>query len=200
MSEIWFDSAGARWPLFGAFALVFFLLLAWNLSYLRNREVLGHRTDLAIVVFNSIALLAIGVALFVQVRASSIRFYYEKNEVAWNVSRSTFRRENTCELAAEYLGTWQVMSRENPTLAQDFPAGWITFHRNLTFDAANSKMSASESGHWSPNEWMPIIWLSSDTWGDSIWEPSFSEDGTLVLATPAFEPDPVTTVTLRRLR
>lgn len=198
MSEIWFDSGGTRWPLFGVFALVFLLLLAWDLTYLRNPNVRKRHTDLAIVVLNAVALLAIGIALTAQVRASSIRFYYRQGAAAWNTSGSPFGSSNTCELASKYLGTWEVVSRKKPTWAQNFPSEWIEFHRDLTFDAADSDTPMRGSGWWSPTGWTSILWLSSDAWGDSIWEPSFSEDGILLLATPSFEPDAVTRVVLRR--
>ena len=72
--------------------------------------------------------------------------------------------------------------------------------RLMTFEGADSKMGPRESGRWSPYSRPSVIWLSSDTWGESIWEPAFAHDGALLLTTPSFEPDAVSTVTLRRAR
>jgi len=200
MTEFWFEPAGASWPLFGSFSLVFLLLFVWNASFLRNGGVRRRKTDLAIVLLNGAAVLSTAYALNAQVRAADIDYYYGESDASWNASTPPFGSETRCQDASRYAGVWEVVDRVKPTRDQDFPSGWIDFRGDLTFEASESAALGSESGAWSPESVTGVIWLESEAWGDSIWEPSLSSDGELTLATPSFEPDAVTTIRLRRVR
>jgi hypothetical protein len=167
--EFWTTPHERTWPLFGAFALVFFLLFVWNaVAWLdRSARTLPDRT---ILVLNAAALIAIAVAHFRLADLAELGHYQENQGYAtWNRSASLYG-SNECEDAKPYLDRWEVVSVEVPFLGQPFPYAWIEFRRDLTVVASTKSAREPIRGSWSPpGRWRSAGWIWADT-VEGLWE------------------------------
>ena len=199
--EFWIASFIPSWPLFGSFTLVIFLLFLWNSACFVAPEI-RTRTDRAILVFNAIALVAIGIVLARLIDVGRIEYYSAEGGYAdWNRTVGTgsliVAHDNPCEDAKPYLGTWDVVQADVPFRGQEFPFCWIEFRRDLTFTASEGRFSEPLHGHWSPpGHWRDYGWIST-TELDGIWSWNL-EGARLTLTTSVRMELPETRIILER--
>lgn len=167
--EFWFTPYDGEWPLFGIFALIFFLLFVWNAVTWRNRDA-RSAVDRTILVANGATLVAIGVVLWSLVGAAEVDQYKQQGSYAeWNETAPTFGITDICEVAKPYLGTWEVASADIPPGGQTFPYHWIEFRRDFTFAASLGRFREPVEGKWRPqSKWDLGGWISNGE-DDGYW-------------------------------
>lgn len=195
---LWTAPSAGAWPLFGSFAVVFALLLAWTIAVsidLRRARWL----DRGLVVAGGIAVLVVCAGLWsvldsMQRQSDDDAGAYS----AWLRTPEWPVFDDACRLAQPYLGTWNVVSIEAPFLGQTFPYERVELRRDWSLTAGRSRFGRSFDGHWHPSDRRRGSpgWLSTDE-VEGIWDWTLSGDR-LTLKT-WFEMDqPTSTVVLER--
>lgn len=199
LEEFWVLPNGHRWPLFGSFALVFLLLMAWNVLVWFDAR---GWVDRALVVANGLALVSITFSLLGLLGLVQLEHYKRSGGYAtWNRTPPEFFADITCEVADSYLGTWEVESEDAPFLGQTFPFSSIELRRDLTFSGSRGRFVDPVPGRWEPsgtNHWGAAGWIvSEEVYG--IWNFQLGEEGSrLTLTTPEQMEIPVSRVVLVR--
>ena len=193
--EFWIDTAPSRWPLFGVFVFVFFLLAAWTACLI----LVANRTDRRFLMLCGAATLLIGFGLVSVSNSMEVIYLQETNGFAqWLQNPDARWDRRVCDDAKPFLGEWRVVYVESPFLGQQFSYETVELKRDRTFLASNGRFREPTEGYWNPpSTWDDVgtIWTSEQ---DGVWV--FDLEGIrLTLTTPVALEEPISTVILERM-
>ncbi len=153
-AEFGATSAADALPLLAAFAPVFLLLLAWQVTLFWT---LGRQLSIAgkvIGAANSVLIVALGLSMWGSLDPIWTEKYYASGAGDWNVSESWLLdgRESQAEAARPFLGRWRVDSFERlgSVGPSRFPYRWAEVPKDGTWFGWTAATAQAEHQFWAP--------------------------------------------------